>query len=123
MKAKNQLHWFRFFPADYFVSTNGWPSSTRLAFLELMFYQFGHGSVPDDQKALRRICRMDATEWKSVEFDLLESAFPLVEEGVRKNPDMESERVDSEKKYNKRVNAARASHQSRRSSNVVDLNA
>src|SRR5258708_1825424 len=110
--AIEKPNWFKMDPAK-FLSDAQVDVMTTLelgACFRLMCRQWIDGSIPDDQRLLARLCRLDAEEMGQA-WVTLATFFPIIEPGKRANRFMWLERekviADLERKSDEGTRAAR----------------
>lgn len=106
--------WMKWYPRDFASATRGWPLVARGAFRELLDAQWdmggsGIGTLPDDPDQLRNLAGALPPEWKVV-WPLIESKFPLVEGGGRRNAKLEEHRTESVREFAARRKGAAATN-------------
>jgi uncharacterized protein YdaU (DUF1376 family) len=110
--AIEKPNWFRMDPAKFLSDAQVDVMSTLElgACFRLMCRQWIDGSIPDDQRLLTRLCRLDAEEMGQA-WVTLAPFFPLIEPGKRANRFMWLERekviADLERKSDEGTRAAR----------------
>jgi 5-methylcytosine-specific restriction endonuclease McrA len=85
--------WMPFYVADYLADTQHLNTEEHGAYLLLLFYHWGHGSVPSNPKFICRITRLHPSRFARV-WEALKPFFVLQEGGV-----MTQSRMKFIKKY------------------------
>lgn len=98
------LPWFPFYYADFeFGETVSLASyGGQIAYVKLMGRQFRKGSLPKDIRALAKLIKMPVRLVKQIE-----AAFPVCEDGRRRNPRMQVIREEQFAKHRAKVEAGR----------------
>jgi hypothetical protein len=84
---------FDFFPRDFLASTIGWPAAAKGHYITLLSVQWEQGGLPGDPSRVDGISPGVVRDWP--EFG---EKFPICEDGKRRNPRLERERVYRETK-------------------------
>ena len=71
------MPWYPLYHEAFELDTQTWTVAEVGALLRLMNYQWANGSVPDDQRKLARLCRVDMADWPEI-WETLEPKFELV---------------------------------------------
>lgn len=90
---KQSLPMLPWFPAAFMSSTRGWSVTARGIYRELLDAQWDLGGLPAAESELKLIIKATRSEWKKAPIVL--QKFPLCEDGLRRNPTLESIRLKS----------------------------
>jgi uncharacterized protein YdaU (DUF1376 family) len=102
-KPSNSAPWIAFYGEDFYRSTNGWTLLERGAYMFLLWESWVcDGLNPDPQRIFRSDPDLEAL------WPLLESKFPIAEDGRRRNPRLEEVRSTMINMSNKKSTAGRS---------------
>jgi uncharacterized protein YdaU (DUF1376 family) len=102
-KPSNSAPWIAFYGEDFYRSTNGWTLLERGAYMFLLWESWVcDGLNPDPQRIFRSDPDLEAL------WPLLESKFPIAEDGRRRNPRLEEIRSTMINMSNKKSTAGRS---------------
>ena len=102
-KPSNTAPWIAFYGEDFYRSTNGWTLLERGAYMFLLWESWVcDGLNPDPQRIFRSDPDLEAL------WPLLESKFPIAEDGRRRNPRLEEIRSTMINMSNKKSTAGRS---------------
>lgn len=87
---------------DFLTSTFGWTAEERGHYLTLLMVAWDRGGLPAELDQIERLSPGVASAWP-----LLEDKFPVDDDGMRRNPRMETHRTKCVALKEKRVNAAK----------------
>ena len=100
-----QLSKMPWYPRDFASSTRGWPIVVRGVYRELLDSQWDQGGLPENPEILRAIALVTPVEWRTA-WAVLESKFPICEDGLRRNRRLESHREKVIKEVERRRKGA-----------------
>lgn len=107
------VNWFKFYPANFVEASYLWKPEIAGIYLRLLIHQFSNGAIPKDVKELCAIAGCDVGQW-NLAWKKLCKKFEPTEDGFGyENPRMKQIRVEALSSYERRVEAARKSHESR----------
>ena len=102
-KPSNSAPWIAFYGEDFYRSTNGWTLLERGAYMFLLWESWVcDGLNPDPQRIFRSDPDLEAL------WPLLESKFPIAQDGRRRNPRLEEVRSTMISMSNKKSTAGRS---------------
>lgn len=102
-KKSNSAPWISFYGEDFYRSTNGWTLLERGAYMFLLWESWVcDGLNPDPQRIFRSDPDLEAL------WPLLESKFPIAEDGRRRNPRLEAIRSTMINMSNRKSTAGRS---------------
>lgn len=102
--APPRAPWMQFWGDDFMASTLGWTAAERGAYLILLWAAWQGDGLPADSERVFRIDPDIRAAWS-----VLESKFPVAEDGRRRNMRQESERAKAKKFLQDKAAAGRAS--------------
>ena len=57
---------FRLYASDFYMDTQTWSNEEVGVYLRLLLYQWINGSIPNDDKKMRKICSLSARKWSKI---------------------------------------------------------
>lgn len=102
MNPTNRLAWLKFYPEDFRGGTSAMTTEQIGAYILLLCEQWSAGSIPVDEKLIRRIARVE----RKCDLGPVIAKFPEVD-GVRKNLRMEEVRQSVQVSRNRCANNGR----------------
>ena len=106
-------NWFKFYPANFVEASYLWKPEIVGIYLRLLIHQFSNGSIPKDVEELCAIAGCDVGQW-NLAWKKLCKKFETTEDGSGyENPRMKQIRDEALSSYDRRVKAAKKSHEPR----------
>lgn len=100
--AQQVDHYIPFFGRDFYASTAMWTAAEVGHYIRLLVIQWDSGSLPADLRRLELVSPGVSDVWQ-----LLQTKFPVCEDGLRRNARMEEHRAKAQELKQKRANAGR----------------
>lgn len=107
-QAYHKFPYYQYYPADFEQGTATFTLAEVGAYQRLLNYQWTHGSIPSDVKALALILRCMPSTVKAI-WKAIAGKFEQGEDGHWRNAKMERVRADADTVWQRKVNAGRAS--------------
>jgi uncharacterized protein YdaU (DUF1376 family) len=105
--------WFPLYVADYLADTQALTMAENGAYLHLLMYQWNYGAIPDDERTLARLCRMDVRPFRKI-WATISRYFSQKSPGLLFNKRLDKEREKAGDISGKRATSALQMHSNRR---------
>lgn len=104
------LPYFPAYAGDWLASSSVtmMTMQAEATYWRLLCHQWRSEELPADPKALRLLTKCSPSEWRTV-WPVLEPQFPTDDDGKRRNARLESERTESAKRHQQRIDAGQKS--------------
>lgn len=100
--AQQVDHYIPFFGRDFYASTAMWTAAEVGHYIRLLVIQWDSGALPADLDRLELVSPGVGSVWK-----LLQTKFPVCQDGLRRNARMEEHRAKAQELKEKRANSGR----------------